>query len=149
MRIAATPAADSDGPRLADEILAAIAPVTREADEERLAAHLRRRRPRRARDRRRTRAGHDHAGVRVLAREPASAGRSAARRVAERGALRQRAGDLGHDRDRGDEDEQQRDARRRRGVERDPPAWRPRWASVVGIRRSTASCDAAPSSPRP
>jgi small conductance mechanosensitive channel len=32
VRIAATPAADSDGPRLADEILAAIAPVTREGD---------------------------------------------------------------------------------------------------------------------
>jgi len=31
MRIAATPAAESDGPRLADEILAAIAPVTRDA----------------------------------------------------------------------------------------------------------------------
>lgn len=31
VRIAATPASDSDGPRLADEILAAIAPVTREA----------------------------------------------------------------------------------------------------------------------
>ncbi len=30
MRIAATPAADADGPRLADEILAAIAPVTRD-----------------------------------------------------------------------------------------------------------------------
>ena len=30
VRIAATPSADSDGPRLADEILAAIAPVTRE-----------------------------------------------------------------------------------------------------------------------
>ncbi len=30
VRIAATPAAESDGPRLADEILAAIAPVTRE-----------------------------------------------------------------------------------------------------------------------
>jgi small-conductance mechanosensitive channel len=30
MRIAATPAAESDGPRLADEILAAIAPVTRD-----------------------------------------------------------------------------------------------------------------------
>jgi small conductance mechanosensitive channel len=30
MRIAATPALESDGPRLADEILAAIAPVTRE-----------------------------------------------------------------------------------------------------------------------
>ena len=32
VRIAATPEADSDGPRLADEILAAIAPVTREGD---------------------------------------------------------------------------------------------------------------------
>jgi small conductance mechanosensitive channel len=32
VRIAATPSADSDGPRLADEILAAIAPVTREGD---------------------------------------------------------------------------------------------------------------------
>jgi hypothetical protein len=31
VRIAATPAAESDGRRLADEILAAIAPVTREA----------------------------------------------------------------------------------------------------------------------
>lgn len=30
VRIAATPAAEADGPRLADEILAAIAPVTRE-----------------------------------------------------------------------------------------------------------------------
>jgi hypothetical protein len=30
MRIAATPAAESDGPKLADEILAAIAPVTRD-----------------------------------------------------------------------------------------------------------------------
>ena len=30
MRIAATPAAESDGPRLADEMLAAIAPVTRD-----------------------------------------------------------------------------------------------------------------------
>jgi small-conductance mechanosensitive channel len=39
VRIAATPAAESDGPRLADEILAAIAPVTREGQtEERLAA---------------------------------------------------------------------------------------------------------------
>jgi small conductance mechanosensitive channel len=39
VRIAATPAADADGPRLADEILAAIAPVTREGQtEERLAA---------------------------------------------------------------------------------------------------------------
>jgi small conductance mechanosensitive channel len=35
MRIAATPAAESDGPRLADEILAAIAPVTRDGDTER------------------------------------------------------------------------------------------------------------------
>ena len=39
VRIAATPAADADGPRLADEILAAIAPVTREGQtQERLAA---------------------------------------------------------------------------------------------------------------
>ena len=39
VRIAATPAADADGPQLADEILAAIAPVTREGQtEERLAA---------------------------------------------------------------------------------------------------------------
>ena len=30
MRIAATPEVESDGPRLADEILAAIAPVTRD-----------------------------------------------------------------------------------------------------------------------
>ena len=34
VRIAATPAADSDGPRLADEILEAIAPITREGDTE-------------------------------------------------------------------------------------------------------------------
>jgi small conductance mechanosensitive channel len=34
VRIAATPASDADGPRLADEILAAIAPVTREGDTE-------------------------------------------------------------------------------------------------------------------
>src|SRR5215218_7304714 len=34
MRIAATPAAESDGPRLADEILAAIAPVTRDPQAE-------------------------------------------------------------------------------------------------------------------
>jgi small-conductance mechanosensitive channel len=33
VRIAATPAAESDGPRLADEILAAIAPITRDAAE--------------------------------------------------------------------------------------------------------------------
>jgi len=32
MRIAATPAAESDGPRLADEIIAAIAPVTRDPE---------------------------------------------------------------------------------------------------------------------
>jgi small conductance mechanosensitive channel len=32
VRIAATPESDLDGPRLADEILAAIAPVTREGD---------------------------------------------------------------------------------------------------------------------
>src|SRR3954465_10581678 len=32
VRIAATPEADTDGPRLADEILAAIAPLTREGD---------------------------------------------------------------------------------------------------------------------
>jgi small conductance mechanosensitive channel len=39
VRIAATPTTESDGPRLADEILAAIAPVTREGQtEERLAA---------------------------------------------------------------------------------------------------------------
>ena len=39
VRIAATPESDSDGPRLADEILEAIAPVTREGHtEERLAA---------------------------------------------------------------------------------------------------------------
>ena len=39
VRIAATPESDSDGPRLADEILEAIAPVTREGQtEERLAA---------------------------------------------------------------------------------------------------------------
>jgi small conductance mechanosensitive channel len=39
VRIAATPAAESDGRRLADEILAAIAPVTREGHtEEREAA---------------------------------------------------------------------------------------------------------------
>jgi small-conductance mechanosensitive channel len=39
VRIAATPAVESDGPQLADEILAAIAPVTREGQtEERLAA---------------------------------------------------------------------------------------------------------------
>jgi small conductance mechanosensitive channel len=41
VRIAATPAVETDGPRLADEILAAIAPVTREGQtEERLAARL-------------------------------------------------------------------------------------------------------------
>jgi len=41
VRIAATPAADADGQQLADEILAAIAPVTREGQtEERLAARL-------------------------------------------------------------------------------------------------------------
>jgi small-conductance mechanosensitive channel len=34
VRIAATPAAESDGPRLADEILAAIAPVTRDPEGE-------------------------------------------------------------------------------------------------------------------
>ena len=34
VRIAATPAAESDGPRLADEILAAIAPVTRDTDDD-------------------------------------------------------------------------------------------------------------------
>jgi hypothetical protein len=33
VRIAATPLAESDGPRLADEVLAAIAPVTREAED--------------------------------------------------------------------------------------------------------------------
>ena len=33
MRIEATPAVDADGPRLADEILVAIAPVTREGGE--------------------------------------------------------------------------------------------------------------------
>jgi small conductance mechanosensitive channel len=39
VRIAATPSAEADGPRLADEILAAIAPVTREGlTEEREAA---------------------------------------------------------------------------------------------------------------
>ena len=39
VRIAATPESEADGPRLADEILAAIAPVTREGQtEERLAA---------------------------------------------------------------------------------------------------------------
>jgi small conductance mechanosensitive channel len=39
VRIAATPAADADGPQLADEILTAIAPITREGQtEERLAA---------------------------------------------------------------------------------------------------------------
>jgi small conductance mechanosensitive channel len=38
VRIAATPVSDADGPRLADEILAAIAPVTREGEtQERLA----------------------------------------------------------------------------------------------------------------
>ena len=64
VRIAATPAADADGPRLADEILAAIAPVTREGQtEERLAARrarttpARRPRPRPARARRPTRPG--------------------------------------------------------------------------------------------
>ncbi len=41
VRIAATPAVESDGPRLADEILAAIAPVTREGlTEERRATRL-------------------------------------------------------------------------------------------------------------
>ena len=35
VRIAATPAAESDGPRLADEILAAIAPITRDGDDAR------------------------------------------------------------------------------------------------------------------
>ena len=35
MRIAATPASESDGPRLADEILAAIAPVTRNVEDSR------------------------------------------------------------------------------------------------------------------
>jgi hypothetical protein len=38
VRIAATPASESDGPRLADEILAAIAPVTREVEDDRPAA---------------------------------------------------------------------------------------------------------------
>ena len=33
VRIAATPVAESDGPRLADEVLAAIAAVTREDDD--------------------------------------------------------------------------------------------------------------------
>jgi hypothetical protein len=41
VRIAATPESDSHGPRLADEILAAIAPVTREgATEERALARV-------------------------------------------------------------------------------------------------------------
>jgi small conductance mechanosensitive channel len=41
VRIAATPAADADGPQLADEILTAIAPITREGQtEERLAARM-------------------------------------------------------------------------------------------------------------
>ena len=35
MRIAATPASEADGPRLADEILAAIAPVTRDVEDAR------------------------------------------------------------------------------------------------------------------
>jgi small conductance mechanosensitive channel len=34
VRIAATPSAEADGPRLADEILAAIAPVTRDPEGE-------------------------------------------------------------------------------------------------------------------
>jgi len=39
VRIAATPESDADGPRLADEVLSAIAPVTREGDtDERMAA---------------------------------------------------------------------------------------------------------------
>jgi small conductance mechanosensitive channel len=39
VRIAATPASDADGPRLADEVLTAIASVTREGDtDERMAA---------------------------------------------------------------------------------------------------------------
>ena len=39
MRIAATPESEADGPRLADEVLAAIASVTREGDtDERMAA---------------------------------------------------------------------------------------------------------------
>jgi hypothetical protein len=43
VRIAATPASDADGPRLADEVLSAIASVTREGDTaERLAARRKR-----------------------------------------------------------------------------------------------------------
>ena len=43
VRIAATPASDEDGPRLADEVLAAIEPVTREGDtDERMAARVNR-----------------------------------------------------------------------------------------------------------
>jgi hypothetical protein len=38
VRIAATPAAESDGPRLADEILAAIAPITRDVEDDRAPA---------------------------------------------------------------------------------------------------------------
>ena len=39
VRIAATPESDADGPRLADEVLSAIASVTREGDtDERMAA---------------------------------------------------------------------------------------------------------------
>ena len=71
VRIAATPAADADGPRLADEILAAIAPITREGQtEERLAARLDDEDGRARRDRPAPAAGPAgprHAGVRVLA----------------------------------------------------------------------------------
>ena len=52
VRIAATPASDADGPRLADEVLTAIASVTREGDtDERMAARTTREDPARMWDR--------------------------------------------------------------------------------------------------
>jgi hypothetical protein len=53
VRIAATPESEEDGPRLADEVLSAIASVTREGDTaERLAARSTREDPARMQDRR-------------------------------------------------------------------------------------------------
>jgi small conductance mechanosensitive channel len=103
VRIAATPAAESDGPRLADEILAAIAPVTREGNtEERGAAPRRRRADRRP-------AGD--AGVRVVGRRRRrhDSARWRPRRRRARRASEHAQRRVHHDRDGGGEDEQQRE----------------------------------------
>ena len=132
VRIAATPASDSDGPRLADEILAAIAPVTREGLTEERAVARRDDDGRRDQDGRRDETGRPaarpararYAGVRVLG--------------TERRRRLQRAEDgLGDDRHSRREHQRQRYRGRDRGVRRQPRGLAP----AVRDRRRHAALD--------